>query len=244
MPPYVIEELGRALRKQLLGQARYLRADSGYCNNQVFDACDKFWFKFVIALRENFYGGLFKKRLEWRKAKSDVLLAEGVELAENHYSSKQNGRLYRVVLMRKPILGPRPLFEDAKWEYHAFITSLLSHEMSHDDLILFYRGRGNAENYIKELKYGFDLKHFPCQKLDVNRVYGLVAAFAHNLTRFVSCRMFPGKTAFVKKLRFRLINLAAQVVRQARQIHIVFNTRYKEEITRCIMNINLSPSSG
>lgn len=243
--PYVIEEIGRVLRKELIGNNRFLRADSGYCNNQVFDACDKFGFKFVIALRENFYGGMFKKRLQWRKPKSDTLANEGLEIAENHYHSRLNGKLYRAVLIRKPILGPRPLFEDAKWEYHAFITNMSSqHEMTHDDVILFYRGRGNAENYIRELKYGFDLKHFPCKKLDANRVYGLIAAFAHNLVRFVSCRMFPGKTAFVKKIRFRLINLAAQVVRQARQVHIVFNTRYKEEIERCIMNIKFSPSSG
>ena len=146
--------------------------------------------------------------------------------------------------MRKSLPGPRTLFEEDRWETHAFITNISESEMDAEQVLLFYRGRGNAENFIRELKYGFDLKHFPCQKLDANRVYGLIAAFAHNLVRFVSNRMYPGKTAFVKKIRFRLVSLAAQVVRQARQTFIVFHRRHKEEVERCLMNIKLSPGFG
>jgi hypothetical protein len=44
-------------------------------------------------------------------------------------------------------------------------------------VIEFYRKRGNAENYIREDKYGFDLKHYPCLKLIANKAYGLISEF-------------------------------------------------------------------
>ncbi|MBP9706169.1 MAG: transposase [Oligoflexales bacterium] len=50
----------------------------------------------------------------------------------------------------------------------------------------FYKKRGNAENFIRELKNGFDIQHFPCLKLNANKAYGLLAAFAYNLMRFSS----------------------------------------------------------
>jgi len=34
---------------------------------------------------------------------------------------------------------------------------------------------------LRELKYNFDLKYFPCQKLVANKAYGVIAAFAYNL---------------------------------------------------------------
>ena len=162
---------------------------------------------------------------------------EGCEFGESLYHSKLCGKLYRVVFLRKPVSGPRPIFEDSRWDYFAWITTISGSEMKAEDVILFYRKRGHAENFIRELKNGFDLHHFPCRKLDANRVYGIIAAFAHNLMRFMSLITSPGKPEFAKKLRFRLVNLAAQVVRQARQTHIVFPHHLRKEIDRCVMNI-------
>lgn len=111
-----------------------------------------------------------------------------------------------------------------------------SAHMKSEDVILFYRKRGHAENFIWEVKNGFDLHHFPCQNLDANRVYGIIAAFAYNFMRFLSLITSPGKVEFAEKFRFRLVSLAAQVVRQARQTLIVFPKRLEEKISRCFMN--------
>lgn len=46
--------------------------------------------------------------------------------------------------------------------------------------------RGNSENFIREEKYGYDLKHFPCQKLSANHAYGLFALIAHNFLRTIA----------------------------------------------------------
>lgn len=242
--PFVIEEIGRRLRRNFLGRERILRADSGFSNNQVFEACEHAGFDFVIAMRENLYAPLFRRRIVWKKPRNEGLLKEGVEFGEGLYHSKLCGKLYRVVLMRKPVEGPRPLFEDARWDYYGWITSIGSEAMKAEDLLLFYRKRGHAENFIRELKNGFDLHHFPCQKLDANRAYGMIAAFAYNLMRFLSLITSPGKVEFAKKLRFRLVSLAAQVVRQARQTVLVFPKHLKWEIELCLMNIKAKLGCG
>jgi hypothetical protein len=47
------------------------------------------------------------------------------------------------------------------------------------------------ENFIRELKNGLDLHHYPCQKLSANKAYGLMAAFAYNLMRYVAVKENP-----------------------------------------------------
>ncbi len=244
LAPYVIEEMGRRIRKSAMGKERRIRADSGFCNNPVFEACEHAGFDFVIAMRENLYAPLFRRRIMWKRPRNEDLLKEGLEFGEGVYHSKLCGKLYRVVFMRKPVGGPRPLFEDARWEYYAWITSISSELMKAEDVVLFYRKRGHAENFIRELKNGLDLHHFPCQKLDANRVYGLIAAFAYNFMRFLSLITSPGKIEFAKKLRFRLVSLAAQVVRQARQTVLVFPKHLEWEVQLCLMNIKAKLGCG
>lgn len=77
--------------------------------------------------------------------------------------------------------------------------------MKIEEVFEFYRGRANVENFIRDQKYGFDLKHFPCQKLSANYVYGLIAQMAYNLTRFVSFQI-DKRECFAKRVRRVLIH--------------------------------------
>jgi hypothetical protein len=116
----------------------------------------------------------------------------------------------------------------------------------HDLCALFglYRQRGNAENFIRELKNGFDLHHFPCQKLNANRAYCLIAAFAYNFMRFVGLVVSPTRPMFSKRIRSTLVGLACQVVRRARRTVFIFPRRYEKEVKRCLMNIRLTLGYG
>ncbi|MCB0309507.1 MAG: IS1380 family transposase [Bdellovibrionales bacterium] len=92
-----------------------------------------------------------------------------------------------------------------------------------------HQKRGAMENFIREEKYGYDLKHFPCQKLNANRAYGLLAMVAHNLLRWVSVMMRPERPHFSKKLRKRFVFHAGKVVKTARQTFLqIVEQGYKE----------------
>jgi hypothetical protein len=119
------------------------------------------------------------------------------------------------------------------YDYYAVVTNFpldLSVERMNDkhsnkkikryslqEVMEFHQKRGAMENFIREEKYGYDLKHFPCLKMSANRAYGLLSMVAHNLLRWVSVMMRPERPHFSKKLRKRFVFHAGKVVKTARQ---------------------------
>jgi len=98
------------------------------------------------------------------------------------------------------------------------------------EVMSFYQKRGHAENFIREEKYGYDLKHFPCLRLNSNRAYGLLAMVSHNLLRYVALMMKPDKPHFSKKIRKRFVFHAGKVVRHARQVILRISEHGYEEV--------------
>ena len=125
------------------------------------------------------------------------------------------------------------------WDYYAVVTNfpldLTKSELSTENIVdnsnasekiknwslqeVFehHQKRGNAENFIREEKYGYDLKHFPCLKLNANYAYGLLAMTAHNILRWVAIMTRPDKPHFSKKLRKHFIFIPGKIVHHARQ---------------------------
>lgn len=98
------------------------------------------------------------------------------------------------------------------------------------EVMAFYQKRGNAENFIREGKYGYDLKHFPCLKLKANKAYGLLAMVAHNVLRYVALLMKPEKPNYSKKLRKRYVFHAGKIVKHARQVVLKIAAKGYEEV--------------
>jgi hypothetical protein len=93
---------------------------------------------------------------------------------------------------------------------------------------LHHQKRGNSENFIKEEKYGYDLKHFPCLKLNANYAYGLLAMVAHNILRWVAIMTKPEKPHFSKKLRKHFIFIPGKIIHHARQTFLkIMEFHYK-----------------
>lgn len=100
------------------------------------------------------------------------------------------------------------------------------------EVMEFHQKRGNCENFIREEKYGYDLSHFPCLKMNANHAYGLLAMVAHNLLRWVALLMRPEKPLFSKKLRKRFIFYPGKVVKHARQVYLRIIERGYEEVMK------------
>ena len=100
------------------------------------------------------------------------------------------------------------------------------------EVMEFHHKRSNSENFIREEKYNYDLKHFPCLKLNANRGYGQLAMVAHNLLRWVSVMMKPEKPHYSKKLRKRFVFHAGKVVKHARQVYLKITEDGYEEVIK------------
>lgn len=176
----------------------------------------------------------------WRPSKSLVFYDKrDCEIGSCVYRPKKARETLRVVFLRalKSDEQRKGLFGDERYDYVAFVTNMGEHEMKNEDVVLWYRKRSDVENHIKELKGSFDLKHFPCQKLNANRAYGLIAAFAQNLVRYAAYIENPLTPHYAKVLRFRMLMLPVQVVKHARSVSFRFMTHHQEEIQRWLKQI-------
>ena len=109
------------------------------------------------------------------------------------------------------------------------------------EVMAFYQKRGNSENFIREEKYGYDLKHFPCLSIKANKAYGLLAMVAHNILRYVALTMKPEKPHYSKKIRKRFVFHAGKVVRHARQIILRVSEHGYEEVMKLREALGLEP---
>lgn len=136
------------------------------------------------------------------------------------------------------------------WDYYAVVTNFplnlplenlekstklttpsgTSKSYSIQEVFEFHQVRGNSENFIREEKYGYDLKHFPCLKLQANHAYGLLAMVAHNILRWVALMTKPEKPHFSKKLRQHFIFIPAKIVYHARVYRIKMMQRHHEGV--------------
>jgi hypothetical protein len=78
--------------------------------------------------------------------------------------------------------------------------------------------RGNAENFVKEEKYNFKLKNFPCLKLNANHAWVLLAQVAHNMIRWIAMMDRPARPHYSKKIRNKYVFIAGKVVSHAGSI--------------------------
>ena len=210
---------------------RYFRADSAYGRVSVYNELINANVNFAIVLRENL-GKYVRKMLlnqhsmKWSKTRTIFFDSSECETACGLYPIKDlaGGKRYlRVVFIRAKIKGVQLNFLDNPsedgYQYYSIITNMDRSEKSDDEIIEFYRGRANVENFIREQKNGYDFHHFPCKKLSANKAYGLIGTIAYNLMRNLSFYLVKGG-CFAKKIRNKLIKLPCQVVRHARRITV------------------------
>lgn len=230
----VFKRLPRKVKRMVL-------ADSGYCNFAFFNACANAQAKFACAMRKLMFEPLLGRVNHWTKAKKIVFHdGRACELGSCLYQPKGCRETLRVVFMRaiRPKEQDRALFNDVRYDYHAFVTNVGEHDgMRNEDVIQWYRQRANVERYIAEMKNGFDLKHLPCHKLNANRAYALMAAFAQNLVRYTAYVENPKLPNFAKILRFKMLMLPVQVVRHARSVTFRFMHEHRKEVERWLKKI-------
>ena len=244
----IFDRMPNMNRKERRELRRIVRGDSGFFTSEFFNACKAKNAGFVCAAKKT--DGVKDKihRIKnWTAQDQNDdkrILATGrreCEIGHIAYHTKgYDGHLRLVVMRAKKQPEPGVIYTDfTEYDYFPFVTNMGLHEFSDTDLIKLYRGRGNAENMIKEQKYGFDLKHFPCQKLNANKAFGLVASIAYGLTRFLALSSPTKKktkdgvkeiVSFAKKLRNRCLMIPAQIAHHAGSVIFRFEQHYYEEV--------------
>jgi len=150
----------------------------------------------------------------WTAYRTPDDIATDRQIAETVHSMNGTEQAFRLIVLRWP--NPQPnLFEASAYCYHAVATN---REEPAREVIWKHNGRGQSENWHKELKSGLGMEQMPCGQFEANAMYFAIGVLAYNLAQVLKRRVLPESygTATVATLRWKLYRLAAKLVRHAR----------------------------
>ena len=239
----------------------FFRADSAYCHQEVIKSCMKRGLYFTLTAHDGTTGWKSKfaeAGLSWepwvysaeeiKKAKAREEELPKIEVSRFFWKPSWSDEklMFPIVVKREwqsyankkegqhTLFAPDTVLEQGEWKYYAIVTNFDLSSWSLQAVMEFHQKRGHAENFVKEEKYNFKLKNFPCQKLLANHAWVLLAQVAHNMIRWIALMDSPDKPHFSKKIRQQYIFIAGRVVSHAKQITLrVMRTTYE----RGLMNL-------
>lgn len=240
-----IERIFKDARSQALRKREgkdYFRADSAYCYQEVIRSLLKMGVFFTLTANDattHWKTQMKEEGLSWtewlysdeekKKALKQERELPRVEVSRFHWRptwSKET-LMFPVVVKRtwKParpetqtdLFAPDTLLAEGEWDYYAVVTNFDLSSWSLQEVLEHHAKRGNAENFVKEEKYNFKLKNFPCQKLLANQAWVQLALIAHNMIRWIALMDAPDRPHYSKKIRRKYIFNAGKLVYHAGQ---------------------------
>jgi len=194
------------------------RSDSAAYNHDVTDYCDDQSIHFAIGAEWNsattaLYNNL--KTTDWVQFTASG--GKRREAAETIHAFDKGKGSFRIIFVRD--VDPQGQLFPTGRRGRAIITNFPP-ETSAVEIVNFYNRRGAAENYIKEVKYGFGLRRVPCGQLAANAAWCRIAAIAYNLFLMQQALALPQHLAAssVTTIRWRLYSIAARLVRHGRRL--------------------------
>lgn len=249
-------------------QLHYFRADSAYCKQDVIKECLKKGLLFTLTAHDG--TTQWKTQLEreglawtpWEYSPEEIELAEkkGRQLPQVEVSrfmwqpSWSEGKLMFPIVIKRTwkvlkskgaqgdLFSPDTIKEMGEWVYYAVVTNLDLSQWSLQAVMEHHAKRGNAENFIKEEKYNFKLKNFPCLSLLANHAWILLAQVAHNMIRWIAMMDAPDRPHYSKKIRNKYVFIAGRVVTHARQVVLrVMKSTYERGLQKLREGWSLDP---
>lgn len=246
------ELIKQTFRGKKFHDEKFLSGDSAYCNQECITTCLGLGAKFTFTAHEKWTGWTshLPEIDDWEPWQWSEKELKGFEAKKQTPPQIEVGRflwypgwaekkiVLNVIVKRTWVTEGQDqgLFDNKTaggyWDYYGVVTNISLYWNTKQEIIERHNKRGNAENFIKEEKYGYDLKHFPCLKLRANHAFGLLAMVAHNLLRWVALVEKPDKPHFSKKLRRRFVFIPAKVIQHARQVIMRVPVHFFREVQR------------
>jgi hypothetical protein len=224
---FVRELVGR-VRRAGSGGPLTLRADAGFANRHVIEACRAHDVRYSITAKQD---SAVKRAIaaiaESAWTPIDYTAGGRAEVAECSY-----GDGHRLIVRRTRLTGAQAeLF--ATWRYHAFITD---REGSAVLLDADHRAHAVIELAIRDLKDGAGLSHCPSGDFCANAAWAVLATIAHNMVRWLAALGLSHQGAVVAKtMRRKLIAVPGRLTTRSRraQLHLPTEWPWATEWLSC-----------
>ena len=190
-----------------------IRLDSGFFQQNILQYLEEKKLNYIVSAKFNQPIQRFI-----HNQKSWITLDDGIEICEQLYTAQAWEMSRRMVIVRQKIKDRSKatgrtlsLFTDDEihrnYRYSAYITNL---DFSCAEVWRFYRGRGDAENRIKELKYDFGFDSFNLKDFYATEAALTFVMIAYNLMSIFRMFVLQEKTQrTLTTLRFRVFAIGA-----------------------------------
>jgi len=190
-----------------------IRLDSGFFNADILSYLETKPMDYIIAVK-------FTQPIQRviHDSKNWVVLDTGIEICEQIYQSQSWEKSRRIVIVRQRIKD-RPqapgkqlnLFAEEEiyknYRYSAYVTNM---KLAPAEIWRLYRGRAEAENRIKELKYDFGFDSFNLKDFFATEAALTCAMLAYNLMALFRTFVLQEKTQkTLSTLRYRTFAIGA-----------------------------------
>jgi hypothetical protein len=206
----LLEPIIAHLRAQLPTTGLALRADGGFCNPDLLDAAERAGLTYAIGMAPN--------------PKLDAAVA--LHRVHAHVTYERTGRPVRWFTSVH--------YQTRSWARPRRVLAMIEHTAQGPnvryvvttrrgraaDIFHWYHQRGQAENFIKELKRDLAADRLSCHAFRANAFRLLLHALAYDLLQLFRQRVLTGTalaSATLGTVRLRLLKLGARVVRSVRR---------------------------
>lgn len=209
-----------------------LRADSGFYQRDVVEACRRRGVTFSIGAR--MHKGLARAIATLPEAAwvpIDYPFGEGAAVAElpwvvfeqDERGQHVGGIEVRLIVRRVPPSPglQQPLFPT--FGYHPFITDQAGDPATLDE---FHRDHARIESVIKDLKDAAGLDHLPSGRFGANGAWLVLATIAHNLARWVGRFGMDEGHRMLRTLRRRVLAVPGRITRSGRRTTLHLPTHW------------------
>jgi hypothetical protein len=234
--------IDRIFSKLPYKKKKLLRGDSAFCEEDSMRAAIRHNAKFTLTAHDRI-GWQQKSQnipdsswISWQwsdiektQAQKRGLELPKVELSSMRYQPEWTEGLWFTIIVKRT-WGLDKKLKQWRWFFYAVLTNWDTFYHPLQRIMEFHHGRGNSENFIRESKYGYDLKNFPCLKLSANHAYGLIALLVQNFLRALSLLDNPRNPHFSKKIRRKYVFIPGKLIRHAGQWMMKIADHHKKEV--------------
>jgi len=248
---------GSGVKRQLLASHRLLkscgkrisclRSDSAGYTSDVINACNELGVTFTITADQDAAVVRLIRKAQKQGGWTRLFRRDG-KPTDRWYKTaihcmEETTKSFTLIILRWP--NPKPdLFHPEFYRYHVIATN--DDERKPHEVIWFHNGRGDAENYNKELKNGFGMDYSPCRSLTADAVYFEIGVLAYNLTVAVKRLVLGGEWVrrTIASLRWQLLQIAGKVVCHGRQLILRVQKNHFELFRTVRQRLALLPAPG
>ncbi len=194
-----------------------IRLDSGFFQSNILDYLEEKILNYIVAVK---FTHPIQRVIQ--QCNNWIVLDTGIEICEQMYQSDSWKNPRRIVIVRQKIKD-RPkaagkqlsLFAEEEiyrnYRYSAYVSNM---KLPPAEIWRLYRGRGDAENRIKELKYDFGFDSFNLKNFYATEAALSFAMIAYNLMSLFRMFVLQEKTQkTLSTLRYRSFAIGAYFIK-------------------------------